>query len=193
VQHLRAIRIYLAGPDVFLPDFGKTVFDAKKAMCRQFGFEGVSPMDGAPDLAGLEPFAQGLAIYRANLAHMDSCEGVIANMTPFRGISMDAGTAFEMGYMAAQGKFVLGYTHVTEPYAERSERYDRAGTRDRIDHYASGTSIERFDMADNLMMVGAVYACGWQVEQSDVVTGEELTSLTGFKACLTQLAARTGA
>jgi nucleoside 2-deoxyribosyltransferase len=67
-------RIYLAGSEVFEQEFGKSVFDAKKAMCSEFGFLGVSPLDGELNLEGLAPFAQGVAIYRGNLVHMDRCD-----------------------------------------------------------------------------------------------------------------------
>lgn len=180
--------IYLAGPDVFLPDFGKTVFDAKKAACARYGWVGVSPMDGDLDLTRLSPHEQGLAIYRGNLAHMRACDAVIANMTPFRGPSMDVGTAFEMGYMAALGRAVLGYTHVAQTYARRAERYYDCAAHPVVDAYSSGTSIERFDMADNLMMVGAVEACGFTVVHTDVPPGAELTSIAGFELCLARLA-----
>lgn len=186
-------RIYLAGPEVFLPDFGKPVFDAKKAMCAAFGCEGVSPMDGDLSLEGLAPFAQGIAIYRGNLAHMDGCDAVIANMTPFRGVSMDAGTAFEMGYMAARGKPVLGYTHVADNYAERCVRYYGRGVGGALDGYSAGTSIERFDMADNLMMVGAVDVAGFRVCSASVRAGDELSSLAGFEMCLADLCAARAA
>jgi nucleoside 2-deoxyribosyltransferase len=181
-------KIYLAGPEVFLPEFGKPVFDAKKAMCAEFGFEGVSPMDGEPSLEGLSSFAQGVAIYRGNLAHMQRCDAVIANMTPFRSVSMDPGTAFEMGYMAANGKPVLGYTHVTSLFHDRSARYYEHGRSDLLEIYSVGTSVERFDMADNLMMVGAVDHAGFCVQQISVPAGEELTSLAGFLMCLHELA-----
>lgn len=182
-------KIYLAGPDVFLPDFGKPIFDAKKALCAEFDFEGVSPMDGELDLAALSAFEQGVAIYRGNLNHMKTCDAVIANMTPFRGVSMDPGTAFEMGYMAARGKPVLGYTHDTSPFHQRSSGYYEHGRADRLEMYSVGTSIERFDMADNLMMVSAVHEAGFLVHQFDVPAGSELTSLEGFRACLIDLAA----
>ncbi|MBS0249875.1 MAG: nucleoside 2-deoxyribosyltransferase [Proteobacteria bacterium] len=182
-------KIYLAGPEVFLPEFGKPVFDAKKSMCAEFDFEGVSPMDGELDLGVLSAFQQGVAIYRGNLDHMKRCDAVIANMTPFRGVSMDAGTAFEMGYMAAMGKPVLGYTHVTSPFHHRSIGYYEHGREDLLEMYSAGTSVERFDMPDNLMMVSAVHEGGFRVHQMDVPAGCELTSLDAFRACLIELSA----
>lgn len=183
------LKIYLAGPEVFLPNFGKAIFDAKKAMCREFGFEGVSPMDGELELDALPPFAQGIAIYRGNLGHMRGCDAVVANMTPFRGVSMDPGTAFEMGFMMATGKRVLGYTHITSAFHHRSRRYYEHGRSDLLEMYSAGTSFERFDMPDNLMMVGAVHHGGFRVQQIEVPADAELTSLDGFRLCLQELAA----
>lgn len=181
------MKIYLAGPDVFLPHFGKPIFDQKKALCARYGHEGLSPMDGETSLAHLTAYEQGLAIYRGNVAHMRACDAVIANMTPFRGVSMDSGTCFEMGFMAALGKPVLGYTHRSEPFAERSQRYYERRLHEGLDPYSAGTSIERFDLADNLMMAGAVEASGFNVIVAPVAPGTELTSTTGFEFCLQQL------
>jgi len=181
------LKIYLAGPEVFLPYFGKSVFDAKKAQCAILGFEGVSPMDGEPVAEGMPPFAQGVGIYRANVAQMQRCDVVIANMTPFRGVSMDVGTAFEMGYMAANGKPVLAYSHDMQRFEDRSARYYEHGRPDLLESYSVGTSVERFDMADNLMMAGAVHCAGFRVHRVAVPAGEELTSVAGFVACLQEL------
>jgi nucleoside 2-deoxyribosyltransferase len=183
-------KIYLAGPEVFLPEFGASVFKEKKAMCVEFGFEGVSPMDGESAVEALTPFAQGVAIYRGNVAHMNRCDAVIANMTPFRSVSTDPGTAFEMGYMAALGRPVLGYTHVAAPFHQRSTRYYEHGRSDLLETYSFGTTAERFDMPDNLMMVGAVDLAGFCVQQVEVAEGEELTSVAGFRKCLEELSSR---
>lgn len=55
--------------------------------------------------------------------------------------------------------------------------------------YSAGTSVERFDMPDNLMMVSAVHEHGFRVHQMDVSAGRELMSLEGFRACLIDLSA----
>ena len=40
---------------------------------------------------------------------MIAADAIIANLTPFRGPSADAGTVYELGYMAGRGKLCLGY------------------------------------------------------------------------------------
>lgn len=142
---MTARQIYLAGPDVFWPNAAE-LGTAKKALCLEYGFCGHFPLDTELDLTGLSPYQAGLIIFQANISLMDSCDLVIANMTPFRGPSMDVGTAFEMGYVAALKKPVWGYTLDSRNYAERID-----GELTDSDGYA----IEAFDMPDNLMMVGA--------------------------------------
>ncbi|MBN0988136.1 nucleoside 2-deoxyribosyltransferase [Amphritea pacifica] len=142
--------IYLAGPDVFWPN-AVALGEAKKALCQQYGFTGHFPLDNELDLSALTPYEAGIAIYQANIGLMNQCHIIIANMTPFRGPSMDVGTAFEMGYMTARNKAVWGYTLDGRLYSDRieGEQTDR-----------DGFSIEAFQMADNLMMVGATGQLG---------------------------------
>lgn len=143
------MRIYLAGPDVFLPEPLK-VARVKQEICQRYGFVGAFPFDNSLDLASLSPFEAGIAIYNSNIELMDSCDLVVANMTPFRGPSMDVGTAFEMGYMAAKGKPVFGYTNDGRLYVERVVETTKGLDQD-------GLSIEAFEMADNLMLEGAIF------------------------------------
>jgi len=140
--------VYLAGPDVFWPN-AKEAGAAKVALCAEYGLQGHFPLDTELDLSGLSPYEAGIAIYRANIHLMDDADLLIANMTPFRGSSMDVGTAFEMGYMTARGKPVWGYTLDGRLYSDRVQQ-PTAGCDEK------GYSVEQFDMADNLMMVGAI-------------------------------------
>jgi hypothetical protein len=87
-------KIYLAGPDVFRPDapaWGLSL----KALCREFGFDGLFPLDNAApeDLSGP---ALATWIYEANIALIRKCDLVMANLAPFRGYEPDSGTAFEV-------------------------------------------------------------------------------------------------
>lgn len=134
-------RVYLAGPDVFYPD-AKEKGQALKDLCAKYNMIGVFPLDAGLDLsAAPSPEAQGVMIYDANLDFIDSCDAVLANMTPFRGPSMDIGTGFEMGYAEGKGKPIFAYTDDMSFYE----------TRVPVD----GLLIEQFNMIDNLM----VHAC----------------------------------
>ena len=172
--------VYLAGPEVFLPDpigAGKRKKARIKALAKQhdwpFRLVGLYPMDNeienfAPD------FATGMKIYHANIALMNKAHFVAANMVRFRGPSMDVGTAFEMGYMRGANKAVFAYYDAQPFYGETEQPglYTERVTR----HYAvstenperdvHGQAIENFQMADNLMMIGALESGAGQIADS---------------------------
>lgn len=175
------VRIYLAGPDVFLPDPLKSA-RAKQEICQKYGFAGLFPFDASLDLSNLSPFEAGIAIYNSNIELMDSCDLIVANMTPFRGVSMDVGTAFEMGYMAAKGRPVFGYSNDGRLYVERVAA--NAG----VD--ASGMSVESFEMADNLMMEGAIFASSGVLLREQVSANFYYTELKMFEAVIQMAAER---
>src|ERR1051326_4227021 len=109
------MKVYLAGPDVFLPD-AVDIGRAKVAICAAHGLTGLFPLDNQVDQ---ERADASLQIFRGNEAMMDAAYGIIANLTPFRGPGADAGTAWELGYMAARGKLCLGYCNEPRLFVER--------------------------------------------------------------------------
>lgn len=173
-------RIYLAGPDVFLPD-PHAAAAAKKQVCADYGFVGVFPLDKALDLTGLGRREAGLRIAEANEELMRGCDLVIANMTPFRGPSMDVGTAYEMGFMRALGRPVLGYSNDGRLFVERTRAWIGAPGAAADD---DGMAIEDFDMVDNLMLHGAVAASGADVETADVTGTGRFTAIPAFERCV---------
>jgi nucleoside 2-deoxyribosyltransferase len=188
------LRIYLAGPDVFLPDaLGQA--ERKRALCREYGFEGVSPLDNTSDLGRLARREAGLAIARANERTMRSCDLAVANATPFRGPSIDPGTAYELGFMRALGKPVFAYANAPGPYLERVEAHFGVPlTREGGGAWmaADGMSVEDFDMADNPMIVGALEESGAELVIRDVSEDRRQTDLEAFQACLAQVRERAG-
>ena len=99
------LKLYLAGPEVFLPD-ARAVLDAKAALTRAYGFEPICPGDlTIPPAPTKHQF--GLNISEIDEGFMNRADGVIANLTPFRGIAADPGTVFELGYMCGAGKICL--------------------------------------------------------------------------------------
>jgi nucleoside 2-deoxyribosyltransferase len=167
--------IYLAGPEVFLPD-AVAIGVRKKAICTAHGFVGVYPFD--------EPLPTGTVtevghrIFDNCVAMMDRCDLVVANMTPWRGLSMDVGTAVEIGYMHAQGKPVFGYTNVASDLADRCED--------------DGCDIEAFGFHDNLMCEGPVWRSGAEVVRGDVPAASRFDDLDAFERCVLQVRDRLG-
>jgi nucleoside 2-deoxyribosyltransferase len=165
--------VYLAGPEVFLTD-ALEVARAKKDICRQHGFYGLAPTDD-PDSELDGPDLDGHVIFRHCIQAMERADLVIANMTPFRGPSMDVGTAVEVGFMHAKGKPVFGYTNVVDHYGERVE--------------PDGMQVEAFDFFDNLMCEGPLFTTGSTIVRTPVDDHDRFTDLRGFEACVLQAAA----
>ena len=131
-------RVYLAGPDVFFPDVTERS-ETLKILCDHYDLEGVFPLDSEIKL--VEPINQeknGYIIYQGNIKLIQSCAAVLANISPFRGPSVDAGTAFEIGYGLASGLIVVAYTNNKTFYKSRVK--------------PDGLMVEDFDMLDNLMI-----------------------------------------
>jgi nucleoside 2-deoxyribosyltransferase len=113
-------RVYLAGPMVFEPD-PIAIFDRMKALCLAHGVVGVAPLDNQIGLEGIAPGKDLLErIVRADIALMDRLDAAVFCLDGFRrGPEMDAGTAFEVGYMKALGKPIAGWTRDIRLYPER--------------------------------------------------------------------------
>ena len=172
------MKIYLAGPEVFFPDPRKEG-ERLKSICRQYGFEGIFPLDDDLDTDGLENWEIADAIFGANIEKIEDCAAVVANMTPFRGPGMDAGTAFEIGYAYSEGKLIVGWSADDRDYIDRVREYfggklaQSDGWRD-----PQGMEIEDFGQPENLMMSSAVI---------DVVSDFE-TALKLLKTVVTEAA-----
>ena len=102
-------KVYLAGPDVFLRDV-VAVGERKKALCADFGFEGLFPFDN--EVVDRPGASIDNEIYQANFAMIRVADAGIFNLTPFRGPSADVGTVFELGVMTALGKPCFAYAVV---------------------------------------------------------------------------------
>src|SRR5438067_177093 len=121
-------RVYLAGPDVFLPN-ATLQGEKKKAVCQTYGLQGVFPLDAEIAAANKPRRETGLLISQANERLIRSCAALIANMTPFRGVSTDVGTAYEMGFGCALGLVVFAYSNIATPFAQRTSQALGASAR----------------------------------------------------------------
>src|SRR5271167_1308460 len=147
-------RVYLAGPDVFLPDPGAWL-ERKKAICAGFRLTGVSPLDPLMhEPAAWTALPEWRRIALRNEAHVRSCAAIIANLTPFRGPSADVGTVYEVGFARGLGLRVFGYATVTAAFLDRTLASIGGGhqTQDGSWWDADGLLVEQFGLFDNLMI-----------------------------------------
>ena len=184
------MKIYLAGPEVFLPKPFE-IAERKKIICDRYGHSGIFPMD-APlpdDFEVLHPRQQAFTIYNINRNTMMGCDAVVANMTPFRGVSMDCGTAYEMGFMSAMGRPTLAYTNDALQYRYRvSNAFYPISVEDNdVRRDRDGMQIEDFTLADNLMLEGAMNFLGYEIVIHEANEDELWSDLTAFEKCVAML------
>lgn len=143
-MNLKSKSAYLAGPDVFFPD-AKSVGEAKKALLLSHGIIGHFPIDNeipsGPEMAH--------AIFLQNVALIESCSIVLANIVPFRGPSADPGTVWEIGCAYAKGIPIICYgssgTYLQRCRIAGLEILETGKDRD-------GFVIEDFGERENLMI-----------------------------------------
>jgi nucleoside 2-deoxyribosyltransferase len=175
------MKIYLAGPDVFLPD-AVEIGRRKATICARHGLRGLYPLDNAVDLSAADA---SLKIFEGNEAMMDAADAIIANLTPFRGPSADAGTVYELGYMAGRGKLCLGYCNDPARYAARAARFGDVTTSSDgrlID--SLGLTVEDFAHPDNLMMIHALDLHGCALVMPQTAPADIWHDLAAFEACV---------
>lgn len=173
-------RVYLAGPDVFLPE-PLLRAAAMKRICDAHGLAAISPLDALPDETpgADDPYA----IARRNESHIRGCDAILANLTPFRGPGADPGTVYEVGFGRALGRPVFGYATTAANYAERVRSLPgNAGERCR-----DGLEIEDFGLFENLMIsCGIVESGGFMLaEHAD----QPWRDLAVFERCVARAAA----
>jgi len=183
------IRIYLAGPEVFLAN-AADIIAAKSDLTREAGFHPVAPGD-ADIPATLSKHARGLAISEYDEHLMDSSDAIIANLTPFRGPGADPGTAYELGYMSAQNKPAFAYTNDARSHFQRVMHFYGGEVTKPVPGHTRGPDgllVEDFDMPENLMLAGGVERRTSAVVVGSAPGGQEFSDLTAFSLTLAQAA-----
>jgi nucleoside 2-deoxyribosyltransferase len=170
-------KIYLAGPDVFLPN-AKQHGEALKAVLAKSELEGVFPLDAELDVS-----SSAENIFKACYRLIRECQGVIANISPFRGPSMDVGTSWEMGYAFALGLPIIAYTSDNRPYKERVKVYreltDAAYPLPKKP-FDDPEFVEDFKLSDNLMIdCSTMYVVG-NIERAAQLMSQSLKAGLGF-------------
>ena len=181
----RVESVFLAGPDPWFPDAAAHL--ARRAdLVRAAGLAPITPEAGAGlDEAQRTEVAARL-LYADTLAQLRAADSVIANLSPWRGISCDPSTAFQAGFAAALGKPVFAYMNLADE--------DDAHLRGRVEAMmgaapapdgrwrdAEGCEIEDFYLPESIMLWGEARRLFL------VVTTEPWSDLTGLEMCLDSL------
>jgi nucleoside 2-deoxyribosyltransferase len=168
------MKIYLAGPDVFHPQ-ALALGLAKKSLVARAGHQALYPLDSDHEAdAAHQPLPQAAkAIFQSNRRMIEAADAVLANLTPFRSPSADAGTVWEAGFAAGLGKPVYGYSNVATSFAAR--------TRAFLETRADGMDVEDFGLqSDNLMIHHGLAGFFAHEAPADALW----TDLTSFAAAL---------
>ncbi len=144
---------------------------AKLAICARYGIEGSAPLNEGVDITWR-------AIFDKDLSMMEAADFVIANLTPFRGASADAGTLVELGWFLGRGKPVFAYSNTATSFADRSQALVAV-----MPDPLPGLQLEGFGLPDNLMIPGAVLHGGGH---PIVIPSQNLAfdALDMFEACV---------
>lgn len=193
--------VYLAGPDVFAAD-PLALGAEKKRICATHGFEGLYPLDNEiPKMmearvagAAVDPAATRRAIFAANIELVARADLCVANVTPFKGLDADAGTAFEIGMAHSLDKRIYLYSAFDDPVAARHARaHALAGGVEGADAEIlhdvfrfDGFEVEGFDSGANLMLVEAALASGGAFLRS---ASRRIEDLALFDAVMARVAA----
>jgi nucleoside 2-deoxyribosyltransferase len=183
------MKIYLAGPDVFLHD-AVEIGRRKVGLCARHGLTGLYPLNNAIDLAAKDA---SLQIFRGNETMMIAADAIIANLTPFRGPGADAGSVYELGYMAGRGKLCLGYSNDPSCYADRVREFTAVASRDGCLIDAQGLTVEDFGLTDNLMMIHALDLHGCALVTPSQAPADIWHDLAAFETCVRLAAERLAA
>jgi nucleoside 2-deoxyribosyltransferase len=173
-------RVYLAGPDVFLPD-AVDWLGRKQAICAGYGLTGISPLDPlADEPAAWAAVPEWYRIALRNEAHIRSCAAVVANLTPFRGPSADAGTVYEVGFARGLGLKVFGYATTSARFLDRTQAHFATEQKDGAWWDQDGLMVEQFGLFDNLMVEAALMDTGGLIRED----ADRWRDLTLFERCV---------
>jgi nucleoside 2-deoxyribosyltransferase len=124
--------------------FCRTHARRKVEICAQYNIIGLAPLnDDVESLSILSEAEAWQTIFRKNLAMMEVCETIIANLTPFRSPSADAGTLIEVGWFLGRGKPTFCYSNSPASFAARSRRHVEA-----IPDSIPGMAVEGFGLPE---------------------------------------------
>lgn len=137
-------------------------FKVLEAAAQKVGLQGIRPSDGGLS-RGFKGTKQEIAkrIFDANLELIKTCDGVLANLQPFRNALMpDDGTVWEIGFAYYAGKPIAGYLPERDvTYEQKVVRQCGDAGRDTLGllyDMEYGHMIEEFEQPMNLMLSHSV-------------------------------------
>lgn len=144
-------KIYFAGPEVFLPNAAEH-FAEMAALCAQYNMTALVPLSGrgAADLSDRE-------IFTANWNLLHKADGLVCNVSDFRGSEPDARTVFEIGVARERDLIITGYSVKGGTYLERVQ----AGVPTKCDFKGILRDTQDFEVENygnrlNLMLAHSV-------------------------------------
>lgn len=186
------LTVYLAGPEVFLPD-GQEVLEIKRGILEMCGLASVAlPAEMRPP-SEMPTDELGQEISRRNEQLIAAADVCIANVTPFRGVSADIGTVYELGLAAGLGKWLAAYSNDLRSYRERVEetygglQRDSAGTVRDSRHLM----VEDHGMGDNLMLDGGLLLRDSKIWLPEEAVVDPLRGQEAFTRAVADVADRT--
>jgi nucleoside 2-deoxyribosyltransferase len=170
---VRKYKLYLAGPEVFLPNALEHA-EKQRVVCRKFDFIPLHPMDNNLDL-GNRDIKTAMRIYLGDIGQVRECDIVLANCNGFRGVSMDDGTAYELGYGNALGKISYGYIRELTSHVIRVVRDYPCP---EIDTHGVPVDREGFLVSDDFgTSINLMMQCGMLHSKGRLIEGD-------FEACV---------
>lgn len=179
-----SVPIYLAGPEVFLPDAG-AIMSEKRRLARAHGFEPTGPGSDEGGLPAGQHSAE--AILARNEEAMRQATTCLANITPFRGISADPGTVCEIGFMLALGRKVWAYSNDPQDYADRVVAKWYGGAVLAGNRGPDGVMVESHSLSDNLMIAAGITIRGGEVLRASKPVADPARELSVFEKALLRL------
>lgn len=161
------MKIYAAGPQYLLPNVEEhTAW--QHSVCVRHGYTLLSPSDKDIDFT-LPPQELSAVIYSSNIELIKSCDVVIADCNPWRGVGIDDGAAYELGFAAALGKPIYGYVKTMDSLTQRT--IDTFGLEmNEVGKYLDKDGFvvgDDFGTSINLMMQNGMQAQGGRLVEGN--------------------------
>ena len=166
-------------PLVYLAVFERYDQDAEekiarmKALCDQYGFDAVSPLDSAPGVHMEEtdnPYMWAMYQFDNWQQHVRNCDIIIANLNDYRGYEVNNDVAFECGMGFQLHKKLYGYMENADICINKIPHL--GAEKEYRDH--TGSNVENFNYPANLMFGSSMKIFEGKFEEIIAKVAEDL-------------------